>query len=89
MPGPLPHHSHAEWIANGYLWRSYRCKEKGCGLLVAEYYWPNDPSYHVDPVTFRPHVEVCGDKQRVAAMIRSEDAKRKPVDGKSAAGGDR
>lgn len=85
----LPHHTHADWIRNGYLWNQYACPEKGCGLPVIEYRWPNDPAYHIDPVTMQVHATVCGNPARVAAMIRKQDAARKPAaDGKSAAAGD-
>lgn len=87
---PLPHRMHSEWIANGYLWRPYTCPVKGCGLQVIDYHWPNDPSYNVDPVTCQPHAAVCCDPERVAAMYRAADAKRKAaLDGKSAAAGDK
>jgi hypothetical protein len=86
----LPHHSPEEWISNGYLWSEYYCPVKGCGLPIVKYYWPNDPAYHVDPVTHQAHVTVCGNPERVAAMIRAMDAKSKPAaDGKSAAAGEK
>jgi hypothetical protein len=89
QPGPVPHHSVAEWRRNGYLVKEERCKVKGCGLPFLRIYWPNDPPYHIDPQTMRAHSEVCCDARRVAEMIRREDVERRPApDGKSAATGE-
>lgn len=86
----LPHATHAEWVAHGYLWQQVRCEVPDCGLPVINYYFPNDPAYHVDPLTYVPHSLVCGDRRRVEAMRHAEDAKRGPArDGKSASAGDR
>jgi len=86
----LPHHTHEDWIRNGYIWRAYHCPVKGCGLAVSEYHWPNDPAYHVDPRTMQAHAAVCGDPVRVGEMHRFEDSQRRAaVDGKTAAAGDR
>jgi hypothetical protein len=89
----LPHHSHEEWMRNGYTWQATKCPVKGCGLPVTMYYWPNDPPYRVDPVTMKAHAEVCCNPARVAAYNRAQDAKereRRPArDHKSEAAGDK
>jgi hypothetical protein len=86
-----PYHSHEDLVDAGYLLRTKcRCGARGCGLMVLVYGLVNEMPVGVDPVTFQPHITVCGNPERVAAQIREEDARRKPAkDGKSSGAGDK
>ena len=79
-----------EWIAGGYLWREKTCDREGCGLPVLEFYLPGDFPFRVDPATYGPHADVCGDKKRVAAMRRAGEQQETPgLDWKRRASGER
>lgn len=68
-----------EWVAAGYRFRDKVCDRKGCGLPVTEFYRPGDMPFRVDPVTRGPHVNVCGNKERVRAMLAERE--REPTPG--------
>ncbi len=91
MPDFPPYLTLEEWRRAGYLFRESRCSRKGCGLPTVEFYLPNDRPYRVDPLTRRPHDEVCGNEARVRAMIAEEDSRdrRSDLDWKQKQSGER